>query len=248
MVNQEINQTLVLMKPDALKNSLTGYVLSQLSEFHTGLYFAGTKIVHVNKMLAEEHYAVHRDKPFYPALIDYIMGRIHYPNEPQKQRVIAIIYQGPFAVKKIRKVAGPTDPHTARVETPGSIRSLGTVVPIHKDSIEETGKRMDNLIHASENEAEAEREIKLWFLPHDIPPAMHPYKTQESGEHIYLKKGQISYQYEPGSVCLISPGDKVWESDLSALQLLYQGKEAHCSLQAVAAKYLINEVYGDYLS
>ena len=59
-------QTLVLIKPDALKNSLTGYVISQLSEFHTGLHFSGAKIVQVNKMLASEHYAEHKGKLFFP--------------------------------------------------------------------------------------------------------------------------------------------------------------------------------------
>ena len=64
MNKSELEQTLVLLKPDALKNSLTGYLLSQLSEFHTGLHFSATKIVHVSKMLAEEHYAEHRGKVF----------------------------------------------------------------------------------------------------------------------------------------------------------------------------------------
>ncbi|MGZ6345802.1 MAG: nucleoside-diphosphate kinase, partial [Candidatus Limnocylindrales bacterium] len=50
----------MLIKPDALKLSLTGYLLSQFSEFHTGLRFAGAKIVHVSRMLAEEHYAEHK--------------------------------------------------------------------------------------------------------------------------------------------------------------------------------------------
>ena len=69
MYNTELEQTLVLIKPDAMKNSLAGYILSQLSEFHTGLIFAATKVVHVTRMLAEEHYAEHRGKVFYPSLI-----------------------------------------------------------------------------------------------------------------------------------------------------------------------------------
>src|SRR4030042_6312281 len=105
MKKNKIEQTLVLIKPDALKNSLTGYVLSLLSEFHTGLRFAGTKIVHVSTMLAEEHYAEHRGKIFYPSLIEYIRGCLHYPDEPHKQRVIAIVYQGPNAVAKGREIA-----------------------------------------------------------------------------------------------------------------------------------------------
>ena len=67
MDNKELDQTLVLIKPDALKNSLTGYVLSMLSEFHSGLRFAGTKIVHVSRLLAEEHYAEHQGKALLPA-------------------------------------------------------------------------------------------------------------------------------------------------------------------------------------
>ena len=63
-MNKELEQTLVLIKPDALRNSLTGYVLSLLSEYHTGLVFAGAKIVHVTTMLAAEHYAEHRGKVF----------------------------------------------------------------------------------------------------------------------------------------------------------------------------------------
>lgn len=66
MLSKELEQTLVLIKPDALKNSLTGYVLSFLSEVHTGLRFAGAKVVHVHKLLAEEHYAEHRGKVFFP--------------------------------------------------------------------------------------------------------------------------------------------------------------------------------------
>ena len=68
-----IEQTLVLIKPDALKNSLTGYVLSQLAEFHTGLRFAATKIVQVDRRLAGEHYAEHQGKVFFPSLLDLRM-------------------------------------------------------------------------------------------------------------------------------------------------------------------------------
>ncbi|GAJ02882.1 unnamed protein product, partial [marine sediment metagenome] len=150
----------------------TGYVLSQLSQFHTGLRFAGLKIVHVSKMLAGEHYAEHRGKIFFPSLLEYITGNIHYPNEPRKQRVIAIVYQGHDTVKKIRDIAGPTNPHIARDEKPGCIRALGTVVPLKDDEGNVIGDRMDNLIHASATDEEAEREIKLWFRPNDIPPTM----------------------------------------------------------------------------
>lgn len=241
MNNSELEQTLVLIKPDALKNSLTGYVLSQLSEFHTGLRFAGEKVVHVSRMLAEEHYAEHRDKIFFPSLIEYITGCIHFPGEPQRQRVIAIVYQGANSVGKVREISGPTNPHLAREQNPGCIRSLGTLVTLKNDEGKEIGERMDNLIHASATNEEAEHEIKLWFKPNDIPPFMRIYPTQESKDLIYCQGNRLLSAYEPGSVCVVAPGDVAWESDLQALSLISQDLSAPCSLQTVVAKYLINE-------
>jgi len=242
MTEKELEQTLVLIKPDALKNSLTGYVLSQLSEFHSGLRFAGLKVACVSRMLAEEHYAEHRGKVFYPSLIEYIRGRIHYPDAPHKQRVIAIVYQGPGAVKRVRDLAGPTNPHDARQEKPGCIRSLGTVVPLTDAEGKNIGERMDNLIHASATPQEAEHEIKLWFRPSEIPPFMRAFPVQQNEEdHFYYKNDTLYTQHEPHSTCVLAPGDVVWESDLQTLLLISQGKSAPCSLQAVVAKYLTNE-------
>ena len=241
MKSEDLEQTLVLIKPDALKNSLTGYALSQLSEFHTGLRFAAAKIIHVNRMLAEEHYAEHRGKAFYPALIDYIRGIVHYPDDPGKRRVIAFVYQGHGAVQKVRHIAGPTDPHTAREKKPGCMRALGTVVTIKDAAGNAIGERLDNLIHASANADDAEREIKLWFKPVDIPPLMRLYPAERCPEHYYFKCNRLYTHYEPESVCLLAPGDIVWKTDLEALRLLKQGLPASRSIQAVAAKYLINE-------
>lgn len=240
MHKEVFEQTLVLIKPDALKNSLTGYVLSQLSEFHTSLRFAGAKIVNVTRMLAEEHYAEHRGKVFYPALIDYIMGIVHYPDEPWKRRVIALVYQGPGAINKIREISGPTNPHVAREEKPGCIRALGTIVVLKDSSGNAIGERMDNLIHASAVATDAEREIKLWFTPSDIPPAMRAYSTGTCERHYYLRDNKLFESHETGSRSLVAPGDVVWESDLEALQTIAKGKKGACSLEAVAAKYLIN--------
>jgi len=241
MDKKEQEQTLVLIKPDALKNSLTGYVLSQLSEFHTDLRFAGSKIVHVSKILADEHYAEHRGKIFFPSLINYIMGQIHYPDDSGKHRVIALVYQGPNAVQKIRNIAGPTNPHIAREEKPGCIRALGTVVPLNDDEGNVIGERMDNLIHASATNEEAEREIKLWFKPCDIPPSMHAYPVETCKDYYYLKDNKLIISHEPDSICFLAPGNTVWKSDVEALTLLNQGKPAPCSLEAVVAKYLMNE-------
>lgn len=240
MNNKDFEQTLVLIKPDALKNSLTGYVLSQLSEFHTGLHFAGAKIVSVTRMLAMEHYTEHKGKPFFNAIVDYLIGLAHYPNDPWKRRVIAFVYQGRDAVAKIRAIAGPTNPNEAREEKPGSIRALGTVVSIKDKDGNLIGERLDNLIHASSTSQDAEREIKLWFKPNDIPPVMCPYKTEISEEHYYYKDGRLLTKQETGSTCLLAPGDYAWKTDLEALRAIHKNSKASCSLEAVAAKYLIN--------
>ncbi len=81
MDQKQLEQTLVLIKPDALKNSVTGFILSQLSEYHTGSRFAATKIVNVSRLMAKEHYIEHEGKPFYDALQDYITGALHYPED-----------------------------------------------------------------------------------------------------------------------------------------------------------------------
>jgi len=240
MKNESIEQTLVLIKPDALKNSLTGYVMSQLSEFHTGLRFAGAKIVQVSPMLAEEHYAEHKGKIFFPSLLEYIMGMLHYPDEPGKRKVKAFVFQGTDAVKLVRNICGPTNPHEAREKRPGCIRALGTVVPLKDEAGNEVGQRMDNLIHASANDVDAEREIKLWFKPSDIPPSMRVYETEVSNEHFYLNEGQLFNSYMPGSICLFAPGDVVWKTDLEALRQHSKGTSSPISVASVAAKYLIN--------
>ena len=240
MIKEDRESTLVLIKPDALKNSLTGYILSMLSEFHTGLRFAGTKIVSVSTLLAEEHYEEHRGKFFYPSLLEYITGRLHYPDEPVKRRVIAFVYQGPGAIKKIRDIAGPTNAHDARVQKPGCIRALGTVVPVKDETGKFVGDRVDNLIHASANPADAEREIKLWFRPTDIPPYMRDYATEVCEKHYYYKDNAISSDHVALSIGFLAPGDLAWKSDLDALRFHLKGEKTACSVNTVVAKYLIN--------
>ncbi len=241
MPSNEFEQTLILIKPDALKNSLTGYILSTLSEFHTGLHFAGAKVLHVHKMLAKEHYDEHREKIFFPALLEYIMGHDHYISNAWKQRVIAIVYQGPDAVKKLRHIAGPTNPLDAREEQPGCIRALGTIFPIKDKEGNQIGQRLDNLIHASATLQEAEREIKLWFKPNEIPPAMHAYPTVICDEYFYYKDNTLFTDRQRDSICILAPQDMAWESDLDTLQKISQGKTAAQSLESAVAKYLINE-------
>jgi nucleoside-diphosphate kinase len=245
MAEQNLESSLVLIKPDALKNSLTGYILSQFSEFHTGLRFAALKVVSVNLALAEEHYAEHKGKFFYPSLLEYIRGCLHYPDQPQKRRVIAILYRGPNAIKNIREICGNTNPHEARQQMPGCIRALGTVIPLYDEKGKFIGERSDNLIHASANPQDSEREIKLWFLPTDIPPTVRSFPTEISKQYFYYKNNAISSTHTPGSFCFIAPGDIVWKSDMKVLRQLEKGKKQDYSANAVTAKYLINREIED---
>ena len=151
-------QTLILIKPDGLNKSLTGNVLTRLSE--TKLDIVGAKIVQVSKKLAEEHYMMLKDKPFFDELIKYLMGEYH------KKKVMALVYWGEAAIGKVRQICGATNPEEA---DPVSIRgAYGRIT---------TKGVYENVIHASTNEEEAEREIKLWFSPDDIIVDMYPTKT-----------------------------------------------------------------------
>lgn len=237
---RDMEHSLVLIKPDALKLSLTGYLFSTLSEFHTGLKFAAIKVVHVTQMLAEEHYAEHKGKPFFDALLKYIRGKEHYQDAVERRRVIAVVYLGKNAVQKIREICGPTNPHEARETAPGTIRALGTLVPVKNSGGEIIDNRVDNLIHASANREEAEREIKLWFKPTDIMPYMRAYDTDSSRRHYYYKDGQLLTKETPGAIRFLAPDYLAWRTDLEALRLLARGKEASCNLNAVVAKYLVN--------
>ncbi|MBI5144058.1 MAG: nucleoside-diphosphate kinase [Candidatus Omnitrophica bacterium] len=150
-------QTLVLIKPDGLKKSLTGNVLTRLSE--TKLDIVAAKIVKVSRELAERHYAHMKDKPFYEELLKYIMGEYH------KRKVMALIYWGEDAISKVRAICGSTNPEEA---DPVSIRgAYGRIT---------TKGVYENVIHASTNEEEAEREIKLWFQPDEIISNLYPAK------------------------------------------------------------------------
>lgn len=142
--------TLVLIKPDGLKKSLTGNILTRLSE--TKLEIAAAKVVRVSRELAEEHYRHMRDKPFFEELIKYIQGKLH-----SREKVLAMVYYGDDAINKVRALAGATNPEEAEST---SIRgAYGRIT---------TSGIYENVIHTSTNESEAEREIKLWFKPDEI--------------------------------------------------------------------------------
>jgi hypothetical protein len=100
---------------------------------------------------------------------------------------------------------------------------------------------MDNLIHVSATTADAEREIKLWFVPHDFPPLMRAYQTEICTTHYYYKDGRLYDVYEPDSVFLLAPGDVVWKTDLAILQSYARNEPVEGRLNAVVAKYLVNK-------
>ena len=145
-----IQQTLVLIKPDGLKKSLTGNILTRLSE--TKLEIAAAKMVRVSQELAEEHYGHMRDKPFFEELINYIRGELH-----ARRKVMAMVYYGEDAIKKVRELSGATNPEEAN-----SVSIRGAYGRVTTKGIYE------NVIHTSTSEEEAEREIKLWFKPDEI--------------------------------------------------------------------------------
>lgn len=156
---------LILIKPDGLKKSLTGNILTRLSE--TKLEIVAAKMVRVSKELAEEHYTHLKDKPFFDELIRYLRGELH-----DRKKVMALVYWGKDAIKKCRELAGATNPEEAE---PTSIRgSYGRIT---------TAGIYENVIHVSSNEEEAKREIQLWFGPDEIIVDIYPTKEAVQKEH-----------------------------------------------------------------
>ncbi len=151
-------QTLVLIKPDGLVKSLTGNILTRLSE--TKLEIAASKCIRVPRSLAEEHYKHMRSKPFFEEIIQYLMGEYH-----SRRKVMAMVYAGEDAIQKVRALAGSTNPEEADAV---SIRGqYGRIT---------TKGVYENVIHASSNLQDAEREIKLWFQPDEIIFDIYPTK------------------------------------------------------------------------
>ena len=154
--------TLVIIKPDGLQKSLTGSILTKLSE--TKLVIIAAKIKEVSRHLAEEHYRDMKDKPFFEEIVSYLMGEYH------TKRVMALVYHGEESIVNIRKICGATNPEEAE---PSTIRgSYGRIT---------TKGVYENVIHASGNPGDAEREIKLWFEPDEIVYSnLYPTKDQVS--------------------------------------------------------------------
>jgi len=158
-IKDKVQATLVIIKPDGLKKSLTGNILTKLSEAR--LTIIAARMVKVPRELAEEHYQQLKGKPFFENLILYIQGKRH-----NCERVMALVYQGLNAIEQVRAIVGATNPEEA---DPISVRgAYGRIT---------TQGLYENVIHASSDEKEAEREIKLWFKPEEIVIPLYPTLT-----------------------------------------------------------------------
>ena len=131
-----MDRTLILVKPDAFARALTGEIIALFER--KGLRIAALKHMTVSKDLAEEHYAEHREKPFFGDLVEFITGG----------PLVAMVLEGYEAVKAARQIIGATNPLEA---APGSIRGdYGLEV-------------QTNLVHGSDSPESAERETGIFF-------------------------------------------------------------------------------------
>jgi nucleoside-diphosphate kinase len=137
----DVQRTLLLVKPDGVQRQLVGRVLTRFEE--RGLKIVGLKLVQTDRTLAEAHYAVHREKPFFGGLVDFITAA----------PLVAAALEGPIAIAVVRAMNGATRPHEAE---PGSLRG---------DFALETAQ---NLVHASDSPENAEAELALWFRPEEL--------------------------------------------------------------------------------
>ena len=136
-----MERTLVLVKPDGVVRGLIGEVISRLEQ--RGLRLVAAKFIQVSRELAETHYAIHKGKPFFDGLIQYITSA----------PVMAMIWEGPNAVAAVRQTMGSTRPTEA---APGSLRH---------DYALDIGR---NLTHASDSVENGEKEMALWFKPGEL--------------------------------------------------------------------------------
>ena len=134
-------RTLVLVKPDGVQRLLAGRIIARFEE--RGLKIVGLKLVQVDRELAERHYAIHREKPFFGSLVEFITS----------SPLVAMALEGPSAIAVVRTMVGATRPHEA---APGTIRG---------DLALETAQ---NLIHASDGPETAITELALWFRPAEL--------------------------------------------------------------------------------
>ena len=147
-----IEKTLVLIKPDGILRKLSGISIDRLD--NAGFEMIGAKVVSVSEELAHKHYCELKNEPFFETLMKFIQGEFH---NTYKKKVLALVYQGENAIQEVRKTVGATNPEEAE---PKTIRgSFGRV---------STKGYYENVVHASGNAKDAEREINLWFKPGEL--------------------------------------------------------------------------------
>jgi len=157
---KKLQYTLIIMKPDALVKSLTGNILARFLEAR--LRIIGAKVVKVSRELVEQHYAHLIDEPFFDDLYEYFSGKTYGPDY---ERVLVFVYEGEDTIAKVRRIAGATNPLEA---DPISIR--GAYGRINKKGV------MENVIHCSDSEESAKKEICLWVDPDEIIKEIYPTK------------------------------------------------------------------------
>ena len=136
-----MQQTLVLLKPDGVQRRLVGAILARFEA--KGLRLAGLKLVQPSRSLAEAHYAVHKGKPFYDSLLQFLTSG----------PTVAVVLEGREAVAVVRQIMGPTD---------GTKAAPATIRGDYALSVQ------NNLIHGSDSVENAAAEIKLWFRPEEL--------------------------------------------------------------------------------
>lgn len=136
-----VQQTLILIKPDAVRRSLAGEILGRIER--RGFTVRAGRLLTATRELGGEHYAEHAEKPFYGELVDFITSGPTW----------ALVVEGEGAIATMRKTIGATNPADA---DPGSIRGdLAMSMP-------------DNLVHGSDSPESAQREIALWFSADEL--------------------------------------------------------------------------------
>ncbi|HEY8675091.1 MAG TPA: nucleoside-diphosphate kinase [Candidatus Dormibacteraeota bacterium] len=152
----QTERTLVLIKPDAVQRGLIGEIVTRLER--RGLHPAGIKLMEVTTGLAERHYAEHREKAFFPGLVEFITS----------SPVVAMVWEGPGAVALVRSMMGTTDPATS---PPGTIRgdlalSLAMNVIHGSDSVESAAREVPIFFSAAEL-LDWQSSAADWVLPED---------------------------------------------------------------------------------
>jgi len=139
--SSDMERSLVIIKPDGMERGLAGTVISRLEG--KGLKLVAARMLHLDGALAQRHYAVHADKPFFNRLVEYISSA----------PIIALAFEGEDAIEVIRETMGATDPAKAE---PGTIRG-------------DFGLDIErNTVHGSDAVATAEKEIRLFFSDDEI--------------------------------------------------------------------------------